>query len=429
MSSSSSSSSSPASLASLPADLHQGILESVPDMASMFSAMAASSAINRSFRPYEQSIATKVLKKQLPWYVWEHAVVCQKLADGTIDTSRLQFGKFDPMAIRTCIKAIRRVRDAASTTLVSARDGLAMSRLHDKVLILADNFFRDCAMTRTQCFGHLHDSLRRRGPSEHERIRVEQAIYLFQMVASLCKNLAIERGSGDRYMSQCTTRIGYMQLCITSDLMSPWEFYQVMGIQGYFRRAIHGLDCSKLFSERVMPYMLAGGINCMHDAIHTFGPPHKTDFLHDLEALALERPQNAFGLIVSRGHHRTWTRGKTEPFEYHEPFALRNDWLGFATWIRMENRQAELYDNGADLHPLMYHTIHVLEGRLDLWSAALWDVRRWREIEETIDTPYVSEEDAKVHWCSMKTGLDVLLLSESEMEDLRQHNGHSSVRP
>lgn len=222
----------------MPPELHLQILEALPNIPSLNNAVAASGQLRRCFSTYSTSISTRVVKNEVPRHSWTHAVVANKLLSGDIDLPDLDSTDID--GFNSTIDKIRHLRDTAPKARVTFKDALAISGLHKKITELRDFFVTDCANAKQQQLHPLFDSIRYHAPLQSELIRVEQAIYLFQILACFCRNITFSKLGDMEYTNQSREKVSSLQKCIVERLVSPWEMYQVIGIQAWFRRAIHG---------------------------------------------------------------------------------------------------------------------------------------------------------------------------------------------
>ncbi|RCI08659.1 hypothetical protein L249_4645 [Ophiocordyceps polyrhachis-furcata BCC 54312] len=389
-------------------DIHRLILDKLPTVSSLVNTLEASAAIRRSFEPYSRSIATRVIENELPPCIWRHAVVCQMLANGTIRTPTLD-GTWE-FGIESCIQKIRRVTDAASQQTVSLDDAVAMSEFGIKAMYLAVQFAGGCFRGKDHVHQPLEESLSSTPMSAQEAGRILQSVYLFDMLASLCKNMTMEKKRGEsttRFARRCTKRVRHIQRCIVREMMSPWEFYQVIGMQAFFRRVVHGLGCSPSYMERVMPGILVGGVRLMHDILEKQHEPEKMHaFVGRLQEEALGRPTNAFGLIVSRGESWTWTRTKGRSLNEYRQLGRWWDVEGWKTWKLLEDVQDRLSGSGDEvMQAVLSDNLADFENRTDLWSVALWDSTRWGDVVRHClgDSP-----PRLSHWSAADVGIGLL---------------------
>lgn len=226
-------------LADMPLDIHLNILEQLPDVLSLKTAVIALEPLHRAFTACSKSIATRVLRNELPEHIWGYAVVSQMLLDGIVQAPDLDGTEVSDFASH--VDAVRMLRDAAPQALVSLSAALAMSRLHRKVSELRALFIQDCAYSGKQQFLPLLDSIRHRPPTPTELNRIEKALYLFQILTCLCRNMTFSETASSGYAARCRAKVAELQRCLVTRLMAPWELYQVIAVECYFWRALHGL--------------------------------------------------------------------------------------------------------------------------------------------------------------------------------------------
>lgn len=234
----------PTSLHSLVPELILSIMHFIPDIDSLKNAMLSNSAIYRIVDSHKSSIFTSVLRNEIPASVYTHAVVAQ-LAQDTGCTFP-SFERIDFDQIMGHVNQLQHYRCISQDVLLSRFAVMSISRTYRKVEELAHLLIDDCPYARQQHFFPLWDSLRYRPPVESELVRVRQAIYLYQILACLCGNLRFMDPSNRDYLLACHDSIGDVQECLMQRLMAPWEMYEVIAVQCYFRRALHGFGKSPL---------------------------------------------------------------------------------------------------------------------------------------------------------------------------------------
>lgn len=172
-----------------------------------------------------------------------------------------------------------------------------------------------------------------------------------------------------------------------------------------------------------MPGLFVGGIDLMHEVLCVEGHARVAELIAPHEEQALGRPFNAMGVVVSRGAYKTWTRDETKAIGAYAPFGPDNDKLGYASWARLEKHQLRLVGTHQTNLDLFHDRIAALEGRLDLWGAALWDERRWPEIEHTLRQPepaFWVDLDMKHHWDSWERGFGIVARAEAVEEGFKE---------
>ncbi|KAM4065337.1 hypothetical protein HRG_004340 [Hirsutella rhossiliensis] len=372
-------------LADMPLDVNLQILEELPDVSSLKNAVLAVDSLHRALTARPKSISTQVLRNELPENIWEHAIVSQMLSNGRVETPDLD--GIEVADIASYVDAVRVLRDTAPQTRVSPPDALAISRFYCKVSELRALFIEDCAYSQKQQFDPLWKSIHHRPPMLSELNRIEQALYLFQILTRLCKKMTFSETVESGYAARCREKVAELQRCLVMRLMAPWELYQVIAIECYFWRATHGLEGPADIADRFMPDILASGLDLMHEALCLVGGPNVAEFIAPFEERALSRPFHAFSAIVSRGFSKAWTRMKPRRFSTYTSFAADKDKLGYRSWVRVEKEQLKLVGNHQIWTDLLWDRLEALEERLDLWAAALWDACRWPEILVTVQRP------------------------------------------
>jgi len=64
---------------------------------------------------------------------------------------------------------------------------------------------------------------------------------MFDIISSFCKEKVFMSPGDTAYVSKCYEKVSALQKALVERLMAPWELYQVMHMQAYFRRALYGL--------------------------------------------------------------------------------------------------------------------------------------------------------------------------------------------
>ncbi|KAJ6446813.1 phosphoribosylaminoimidazole-succinocarboxamide synthase [Purpureocillium lavendulum] len=400
---------SAADLDNLPVELNLLILDYLSDIESLANVANAVPSLYRTLLADDAFISTRILRRELPDYLWTHATVAH-LARRRASV----VGDFDSLAtdsdIHALVDGFRNLRDDAPLYRATHAEAAAILRTYDKVVALRDLFVRDCPCTKSQELTPLRDSLQRQAPEPSELERIERAIYMFDIVSSLCRKMVFTEPGNAAYVSKCYDRVSALQKALVERLMAPWELYQVMHVQGYFRRALYGLDRSEYLSERIVPSILARGIDFVHEALCVVGKARLDEFIAPLEVKLLREPQNVFGVVVSRGIHQTWTRMNAKTFDNYRPFCHDGDRLGYQSWKNLENQyQRFTMDNDPNILDLFHNWVATKEGRVDLWAASLWNDGRWDDIELAIHPPRAEWwRGIKHHWNSMAVGFQVL---------------------
>lgn len=388
-------------LTDLANELILAILEFCPDLASLLNASHAHPTIYHLFRAYHNHLATQVLKNELPEEVYTHAGVA--FLAGKLTMKNLDNLSLDD--ISDGVRKITKCRDTGSFHNLDMSSAISVSRLHRKVVDLADVCFRECAETREQNFAPFRDSLTTRRPSRTEQIRIQQAIYLFEILRTFCQEMYVGGDQPQAYYVDLYFKLGELHLNLTENTLAPWEMYQVIAIQSFFRRVLHGFGefqtpfslgdrvadpClvgrDEYRSERVMPGFLSYGIPFLHKAICETDPSERDSFLCQHEQDILDKPIHGIGMVLSRGARHTWTRKQLKPLDEYKPF-WTGDVTGIRMWKKIEAKQLTMSTDDPVWSDMFDYELLRLEGRLDLWSAALWDDARWEDIEPTLRLP------------------------------------------
>ena len=228
-----------ASLGGLPAELKLLVLCQLPDFNSLRSLVAAVPSFHQALLSHEASISTHLLRKELPPHLWTHAVVAR-----LVRQKAASFGDLDglktPGDIRRLVDGVRHLRSEADRHRATRADALAMLKTYQMVTALRDLFVDNCAFVKGQKLEPLWHSIQKQAPSPTELARIERALYMFDIVASICRRMVFTQPGCSHYFSLCSLKVSALQKALTARLMAPWEMYQVMHIQAYFRRALHG---------------------------------------------------------------------------------------------------------------------------------------------------------------------------------------------
>ena len=219
-------------------ELKLDILDYIPDLHSLKSLVHADPAWYYTFRSDNSRILTQVLINELPAFLYTHAVVAHQGDQGSFVMPNLD--NIDINDIADYVAKIPRARDAAARIRLTPASALSIAKTHRKVQDLANHFMLKCAYAREQVFPALLDSLQRSRPSQSEMQRTCQAIYLFHILGSLAKILTIKKSDTHGFYSDYYFKILEMQSSLTRLALAPWEMYQVIGVQAFFRRALHG---------------------------------------------------------------------------------------------------------------------------------------------------------------------------------------------
>ncbi|KPM41995.1 hypothetical protein AK830_g4600 [Neonectria ditissima] len=382
-------------LTDLANELLLAILEFCPDIASLLNIAHTHPTLYYLAYEYQVVLAAQVLKNELPEEVYVHA----NLASRGIPIS---IGNPDDLVeddITNTIGAVALFKDTFLSSLKSSILGaLEVSRFHRKVVDLTEVCLRECFECRTQLFTPLQLSLERRKPSRSERIRIQQSIYLFEILRKTCKDMYVGKDQAHNYYLEFYYKLGELHISLMDYFLAPWEMYQVIAIQAFFRRALHGFERDETVSERAMPGLLTLGIPFLHEALFTKTQDERDEFIRPYEEEVLTKPIHAFGMVLSRGARRTWTRKQPKPHASYKRFGTE-DASGVRMWERIEAKQLEMFTDDPQWTDMFDYELARLEGRLDLWSAALWDADRWGDILQTLSLPEPSCWKGIQHHC------------------------------
>lgn len=164
----------------------------------------------------------------------------------------------------------------------------------------------------------------------------------------------------------------------------------------------------KYVSERIIPDLLVMGIEFVHKALCVVDRQDLSAFLTPYEDRALDKVNHALGIILSRGTGTTWTRKEPRQYEDYTPFA-DDDIYGYLSWVNLEKCQLRFYGQDPVWDDFFWYEQRLMEGRLDIWGAALWSVSRWEEIQETLSAQEpLCWQNLKIHWDSLAIGFRIL---------------------
>ncbi|KAI5467789.1 hypothetical protein BGZ63DRAFT_431345 [Mariannaea sp. PMI_226] len=370
-----------AKLTDLPSELLLCILEFSPDMSSLINASLSHPKFYSLFKAHEKILANGVLKIEIPEDVYIHARTAfsaPTLFMPNIDT-------IDHATITNCVENVAKLRDSGMFSEFLIPEALSLSKAHRKVVELTDTFFRECPRWRQQCFSPLQKSLVFQKESRKERTRVQQAIYMFEILRCLCGSMYVAKDMDEAYYMRYISNITFLQTCLVSHAFAPWEMHQVIAIQAFFRRQLQRFDREGHYTERAIAALLAKGIGFLHAAICDVAYGDRDSLLDIHEQEARCKPLCAFGMVLSRGDGQTWTRKVPRSLDTYNPFGGTASTHGIPTWKRIELKMAILIAAKPSWADTLNWERDSFEGRLDLWSASLWDEVRWEnDIEPTL---------------------------------------------
>ncbi|KAH7126228.1 hypothetical protein B0J13DRAFT_679551 [Dactylonectria estremocensis] len=402
-------------LTDLAPELLLAVLEFCPDVASLKNAADAHPTLYHLFHVYQNHLATQILRNELS-EVYTHARVSFLAGQITLE----RFNSLGPNDI-DIDEGVRKITDLkASLCNISMTSAISILRLHREVVELADVCVQDCPETLEQSLTPFRNSLTTRRPSRSERIRIQQAIYLFEILRNLCNKMCVESDKTPTYYADTYLLLGELHLALLEHSLAPWEMYQVIAIQAFFRRALFGFERDEYRNERVIPGFLSYGIHFLHKAICTIDASKRRNFLRPYEQKIIGQPIHALGVALSRGSRNNWTRKQLKPLDEYKPF-FSGDGFGIQMWMKIEAEQLALYNANLQSNGMFDYEVTRLEGRLDLWSAALWDVSRWEDIVPTLRHPMPEWWFGIQHHCD-PVDMTFHLAKHPDMAWMRQEN-------
>ncbi|KAL7910124.1 hypothetical protein GGI35DRAFT_355667 [Trichoderma velutinum] len=394
-------------IGNLPPEIILHIMECLPDVAMLNNFVLSNKSFYSIFNNHPTDIVLSVLKNELGEDLLVHAIVTHQVEK--TGTTLPCFVRLSMDQIDSEVANLRGIRDQAvilqhssprnSSILINLRDADRISSLWTKISQLSEAFVRDCYHGLENVFYPLQESIQQRPVSVSELRRVRQSMYMFHILSIFCEDLFLDIQVDGRNqivqhrVNACVDKISKLQRSLVSGFMAPWELYQVISLQAWFRRQLHELEDDNHLNERLMPYVLSQGIECMHQGIRIdggarFGAASQDDggfrfFINKLKMRARLRPAHGFGMILSRGLHNNWTRRTPMEFDQYSSFWDRRDKGAYIVWGSLETPVHRL---GFDMStPGSYGLLAETEGILDAWSAAFWDPIRWPDIRRSID--------------------------------------------
>lgn len=141
-------------------------------------------------------------------------------------------------------------------------------------------------------------------------------------------------------------------------------------------------------TDLALPHVLSRGIDFICQTLCNTPEPMRGILLKLYEREVRDMPQHTLHVILSRGVGNTWTRKPTRGMEY-TPFWYCEDMdeSGINMWGHIEDKQYTIF--GLQQLGLMIPDsfLETIEGRLDLWSPAIWDEERWLDIHISLLAP------------------------------------------
>ncbi|RFU75843.1 hypothetical protein TARUN_6415 [Trichoderma arundinaceum] len=408
-------------LAHLSPEIILHFMECLPDIATLKSVIRLNKRFYEIFNTHRKgAVLLSVLSNELGEDLSLHAIVVHQ-----VEKLGLALPAFDEVSldgIDAAVDNLRKVRDQVVglqgssvrhwSFEISIQDADRMSILAKKISQLSIAFEKDCRTGMSLEFYPLQDSVRYRPITKAEMTRIKQSMYMFQIFCLFCKNSYLDIKLDDDHLqvdrqtlAACVHKISHLQNRLASQFLAPWELYQVISLQAWFRRASRDLGLTFFtenewyLSERITPFILAQGIDTMHMGICTLDDKKRHGAYDATTILKLKASTHAahgLGMILSRGDRDGWARTAPGTFEDYKPFLPQKDDEGYRQWRFISTRAATPGPLGAAAPA--YDMMGVTEGMLDTWSAALWDSRRWFEMRRTIDERMHPDPWNRITW-------------------------------
>lgn len=224
----------------LPTELLCICLKLLPDTNSLRNAILAHSSFYGAFAANKKGITASVLRNEIPTEIYDHA-----LANFIVNSRSYSSPIFESIRnlnkVSTCVEQLRHECDMASKRDVSLGEALLISQTNENVTQLCGLILGNGAHREKHSLFPLWNAIHFPKPSHSERTRVYQAIYLFNILSTFCRSFDITVESDRRNIEEFRR---HLQQCIVERLMAPWEFYHVIGIRAYLRRAFQGISAS-----------------------------------------------------------------------------------------------------------------------------------------------------------------------------------------
>ncbi|KAL6813287.1 hypothetical protein GGI42DRAFT_314096 [Trichoderma sp. SZMC 28013] len=392
----------------LPPEIILSLMERLPDVAMLNNFILSNRSIYNIFISHPTDILLSVLKNELGEDLLVHAIVAHQVEK--MGVTLPCFTSLSMDQIDSEVANLRGIRDQAfilqhssprhSSIQINLRDAGRISSLWTKISQLSDAFVKDCTRGLGRVFYPLQESIKERPMSVSEMRRLRQSMYMFHILSIFCQDLFLDVQLGrdsqiiQHKVSACVDKISKLQRTLVDGFMAPWELYQVVSLQAWFRRQLRELERDCHLNERLMPYLLSRGIECMHQGIcldkeARFGAASELDggfyfFIKKMKEKARRYPAHGFGMILSRGLRDNWTRKTPMEFEMYSSFWGRRDKGAYN--ILRTCLETSTHRLGFDLSaPGSFDLLAETEGILDVWSAAFWDPIRWPDIRRTMD--------------------------------------------
>ncbi|KAF7554565.1 hypothetical protein G7046_g6790 [Stylonectria norvegica] len=383
------------SLFGLPIEIQLNVLEQFPDLASLKEAYKAVPEFDPVLRTYKNSVFHKVIKNEFSPELYTHAVVAHWARQGYLNMPSMyqpQEGFMSNEQIDGWVDKITKLREAVPMASLTASDAVAIHDFRCKVKSLSNHFLRQCTTklhpdARVE-LEPLRASLQKRRPTHAEHIRIQQAIYLYEILACICRNMLHFLPADIKPMYE--EKVRYFTTILMGKAMAPWEMYQVCTITSYFERTLYDQREQSL-STQILPHILTLGIDTMHRAICKLTPNQQGLFIFDVQnyfidkGALLQTPHNS-PKVLSRGHRNDWSRLPTKDYDAYAPFHP-GDVTAYDAWVVIEARQAEEWKNVEPWTNVLDRRLKLVEDRLDVLSVALWDRERFDEdMRSTVKT-------------------------------------------
>lgn len=213
-------------LLDLPTEIVLLILQFLPDSKSLNQVALAHRGFNEVIVGYKNVLYTSILRNELGCQTFLHAVVSYLLARHAA-SSRLH-PVLDSLDPGRSLERVTEARQIAEKRSLPARVAVRILNRHQKTKELCELLVGTTSpMTNLLAFQGLESS---RSESE----RVQRALYLYDVVASLCKEQ-----SGFCLLPQTDTKFALEKFCrsLLREVVAPWELQQIISIQWYLGRA------------------------------------------------------------------------------------------------------------------------------------------------------------------------------------------------
>ncbi|KAL6697564.1 hypothetical protein J3F84DRAFT_407177 [Trichoderma pleuroticola] len=425
----------------LPPEIILSLMERFPDVATLNNFILSNRSIYNIFSNHPTDVVVSVLKNELGEDLLIHAIVAHQVEK--MGVTLPCFASLSMDQIDSQVANLRGIRDQAfilhyssprhSSISISLRDADRISSMWTKISQLSEAFVKDCTRGLGRVFYPLQESIQQRPVSVFELRRIRQSMYMFHILSIFCQDLFLDIRLNQHNqivqhtVNACVDKISKLQCTLVDGFMAPWELYQVVSLQAWFRRQLRELERDSHLNERLMPYLLSRGIECMHQGIcidgeARWGAASERDggfyfFIKKMKEKARRCPAHGFGMILSRGRKDNWTRKTPMQFDQYNSFWGRRDKGAYSVWSNLEIPM--MHRLGFDVSaPGSYDPLAETEGILDVWSAAFWDPIRWPDIRRSMDgnmqpSPWHS---VSLPWDSFRVGWESAL-------DPRMRNG------